>query len=183
MRLCVTLIKTYRLVELFKRLGVFAVSAVYAGKLKKRRTAVRIIPRRAVQNIVSLAVFAEVLKRHALKIKCLGIGRMLVAVAKPLYCLIAIFYALCKFAVFKRNSAHRGITAYISLVTAKPLKIVILGFIVMLFILLQMETVNIQLLYGFILRRTADGLSYLNRLLLSALVWLISHQFFSVFIR
>ena len=165
-----TLIKTYRLVKLFKRLDVFAVSAVYTGKLEKRRTAVRIIPRRAVQYIVSLVVFAEVFKRHAFKIKRLGIGGMLVAVAKPLYCLIAIFYAFCKFAVFKRNSAHRGITADIPLVAAKSLKIVILGFIVMLFVLLQMEAVDIQLLYGFILQRTADGLSYLNRLLLPALI-------------
>ena len=81
MSLGVPLIKTYRFVKLFKSLCVLAVSAVNTSKLKQRRASVRIVPSRAVKNIVSLTILTEILKSHTLKIKCLSIGRMLVAIA------------------------------------------------------------------------------------------------------
>ena len=103
----------------------------------------RIIPRRLIKNIVGFSFLSEILKSQAFQVKRLGVDGVFVSKCQTLNSNIAVIYTFAELTVFKAKASHRSVASYIACITLYSLKIIVLWFIVMLFVLFQMQTVYI----------------------------------------
>ena len=140
----------------------------------------RVVPRRAVENIICAVVVAEIGKRDTLQIERLRIGGVLVTAAQAFDRAVAVFHTVLKSAVFQRKPAHGGVAADVAGVAAKALKIILLRLVVMLLVLLQMQTVDVQLLDRGIFRGPLYWFADRNGLLLVAPIRRVGDKLLSI---